>query len=149
MKDFTLFTMVKTEWHCPGSNWGPSACEADVITTTLQCPHVYSFLHLMVLLWVTLRGQTESDVIQNTFMCFSWWKSSQKRFEKQKHLTLPRLELGTFCVLDRCDNHYTTVSCIFVPSFYLLFTPTNSTLVYLQSKNILTLPRLELGTFCV
>ncbi len=22
----------------------------------------------------------------------------------------PRIELGTFCVLDRCDNHYTTMT---------------------------------------
>lgn len=25
----------------------------------------------------------------------------------------PRLELGTFCVLDRCDNHYTMRSYIY------------------------------------
>ena len=28
---------------CPGSNWGPSACKADVITTTPQI-HVYNLL---------------------------------------------------------------------------------------------------------
>ncbi len=27
-----------------------------------------------------------------------------------KKLIIPRLELGTFCVLDRCDNHYTIQS---------------------------------------
>ena len=32
---------------------------------------------------------------------------SNKRKRKQKVLT-PRIELGTFCVLSRCDNHYTT-----------------------------------------
>ena len=37
---FNLLNVVKN-WHCPGSNWGPSACEADVITTTLQC-HTFS-----------------------------------------------------------------------------------------------------------
>jgi hypothetical protein len=25
----------------------------------------------------------------------------------KNRLIIPRLELGTFCVLDRCDNHYT------------------------------------------
>ena len=25
---------------------------------------------------------------------------------------MPRIELGTFCVLDRCDNHYTTLTGI-------------------------------------
>ena len=25
-------------------------------------------------------------------------------------ISAPRIELGTFCVLDRCDNHYTTVT---------------------------------------
>ncbi len=25
----------------------------------------------------------------------------------KKRMIAPRIELGTFCVLDRCDNHYT------------------------------------------
>ncbi len=32
--------------------------------------------------------------------------------QKQKKMIVPRLELGTFCVLDRCDNHYTIRSCL-------------------------------------
>jgi hypothetical protein len=31
-------------------------------------------------------------------------------------MIVPRLELGTFCVLDRCDNHYTIRSDILVIS---------------------------------
>ncbi|CDI96486.2 hypothetical protein EmuJ_000005900 [Echinococcus multilocularis] len=29
-----LLARQKRHWFDPGSNWGPSACEADVITTT-------------------------------------------------------------------------------------------------------------------
>ena len=27
--------------------------------------------------------------------------------QRKKKMIAPRIELGTFCVLDRCDNHYT------------------------------------------
>ena len=29
---------------------------------------------------------------------------------KNRKVSVPRIELGTFCVLDRCDNHYTTLT---------------------------------------
>jgi hypothetical protein len=30
----------------------------------------------------------------------------------------PRIELGTSCVLDRCDNHYTMQSLVFSPNIF-------------------------------
>ena len=45
----------------------------------------------------TLRESQNSDSCQR--------RSQTARFKKsKKRMTQPRLELGTFCVLDRCDN---------------------------------------------
>ena len=71
------------EQNCsrPGSNRGPCACEAHVITTT---PREH---------WLIAVG--------------SFQGVAQQRPE-EKNKVLPGFEPGTFCVLGRCDNHYTT-----------------------------------------
>ncbi len=35
-------------------------------------------------------------------------KKEKKNYIKKQNMFPPGIEPGTFCVLDRCDNHYTT-----------------------------------------
>ena len=72
---------------CPGSNRGPCACEAHVITTTPQ-----------------------EQLAKNEILAMKLPNFAPPIFQKVK--VLPGFEPGTFCVLGRCDNHYTTApSC--------------------------------------
>ena len=84
-------TIRKRTCFRPGSNRGPSACEADVITTTLR-----------KLRW-HLTAQSES-----IYFLGSWSGIIDKKPLEKGTLFSPGFEPGTFCVWSRRDNHYTT-----------------------------------------
>ena len=42
-------------------------------------------------------------------------------WEAKVYLFSPGIEPGTFCVLDRCDNRYTTKTCYVKEEFYYTF----------------------------
>ena len=86
-------------WCCQGLNCRPSACKADVITTTSQ--------HLAI---SSSSSNFISNVwlIRNQMLDFSFDQVKKTSFCQKLALMLSRLELETFCVLSRRDNRYIT-----------------------------------------
>ena len=50
--------------------------------------------------------------ISNQFSYDDLTTSENVLWDMKQNLIAPRIELGTFCVLGRCDNRYTTRSCV-------------------------------------
>ena len=49
---------------------------------------------------------------KNMSICVLWVQDYLRYVEfEKKGMCLPGIEPGTFCVLDRCDNHYTISTC--------------------------------------
>ena len=85
-----VFIQPNQKCSRPGSNRGPCACEAHVITTT---PREHWWMNgLSFLGHYQMRQQREK----------------RPKIKEKKSKVLPGFEPGTFCVLGRCDNHYTT-----------------------------------------
>src|SRR4029434_8057222 len=77
----------------PVSNWGPFACEANVITTTLW-KQITLVLAQFGTEEILESGSSEGLVPRQTTSL-------------NKRLFPPSFELGTFRVLGERDNHYT------------------------------------------
>src|SRR4029434_9608220 len=77
----------------PVSNWGPFACEANVITTTLWKQKTLALAPFGTE-EILESGSSEGVVPRQTTSL-------------NKRLVSPSVELGTFRVLGERDNHYT------------------------------------------
>src|SRR4029434_476369 len=77
----------------PVSNWGPFACEANVITTTL-------WKQITLALFPFVTEEILESGLNLKFV-------SRQTTALNKRLFPPSFELGTFRVLGERDNHYT------------------------------------------
>ena len=82
---------------CPGLNWRPSACKADVIATTPQTLR----LVLPAVISYQIFGLTRGKIHALNF------NRAETSFCCNLFLMLSRLELETFCVLNRRDHRCT------------------------------------------
>ena len=82
----------------------------EVITVTISFYCGLLLFETSICLYKVEQAQYKKIFSEKSrlFLTHHWWLNCQKKNCCQNDLFPPRIELGTFCVLGRRDNRYTT-----------------------------------------